>query len=187
MREQASLSDNLFKASLGSKGFTFASGFFIFLSLVFIVFLLYAVVAFARLADFSNYNSYFGLLVIVAVMAFSLVMFIASWSLTFETQEITVTGDEIVIRKKRPFLPDTVKKVNMKQVADFTLEKLGFNFTNVWYAFLFHNTTHEDEVDNFFTPHIRLSDRRISFFESADETGKKDIVMRLKKAANLAV
>lgn len=173
------------RISLQSKGLTMASGFFIVLSLTFILFLSYAIFAFARLADFSNFNSYYAMSAIVVVMLFSVIMFLTSYSLTYESQEVSLSVDEIVIRKKRPFMLDIEKKVNLDHVADFTLEKLGFNFVNVWYAFLFHNNYHEEDIENFFTPHVRLSNKKISFFESADEVSKRDIVQKLKKAANM--
>jgi len=162
-----------------------ASGFFILLSLVFILFLAYAIFAFARLADFNDYNSYYAMLAIIFVMSFSVAMFLASFSLTFERQEVSLADGVMVIRKKRPFLPDVEKKVSLNRISDITLEKLGFNFINVWYAFLFHNNYHEEDVENFCAPHVRLANKKIPFFESADEANKREIIQKLKRAAKI--
>lgn len=167
--------------ALGSNGLTTAGTFFLFLSVIFIGVLSYAILAMIKSVEVFNTQILSAFVIVGIVLIASVVLFLVTYSLSYEVQHISVSQGKVFINKKRPLWPGINKTVNINQVEGFVVEKLGFNFMNVWYAFLFHKDFGADEVENFISPHVRMSDQRISFFEYADDSFKKKVIEGLKK------
>jgi hypothetical protein len=178
--------DPSIKITLGSNGLTPSGTFFIILALGFIGFLSYAIIAYVWYTTL-DVNTLSALVVMGLVLVSSIVMLLVSYSLSYEDQEITIADNKLVIRKNRPFWPGVAKTVNLDQVDGIAMEKLGFNFMNVWYAFIFHKDFGADEVENFLSPHVRLAGKNISFLEYADEVNKRKVVDKLKKEFKLTL
>lgn len=169
-----------FTMALGSNGLTTAGTFFLILSLIFIGFLSYAFVVMIKNMEVINTQVLSAFTIVGIVLIANIILFLVTYSLSFEVQRITISQGQVLIKKIRPLWPGINKTVNLDQVEGFVVEKLGFNFMNVWYAFLFHKDFGADEVENFISPHVRLSDHRISFFEYADDSSKKKVIEGLK-------
>jgi hypothetical protein len=172
--------DSGFKITLGSNGLTPAGAFFIGISLTFLAFLTYAIIAFS-LSAVPTSNAIFAFAVMVMVFFSSLILFLIAYSLSNEVQEISLDDNQLMIRKHRPLWPGVAQTINLDQIDGFAMEKLGFNFMNVWYAFIFHKDFGADEVENFLSPQVRIAGKGISFLEYADEKSKKIAVEKLKK------
>jgi hypothetical protein len=168
------------RISLGANGLTTSGTFFIIISLGFIGFLSYAIVAYAWYTN-VDLNGISALVIMSLVLALSVVMFLVSYSLSYEDQEITIVNNKFVIKKNRPFWPGTTKSFDLDKVDGFAMEKLGFSFINVWYAFIFHKDFGADEVENFISPQVRLAGQAFSFLEYADEENKKKALESLKQ------
>lgn len=169
------------RISLGSTGLTPAGTFFIALSAVFAGFVSVAIFSFVKVAVL-NANNVSAMIVMALVLLSSIILFLVSVSLSWEEQVISVDSHHLVIRKIRPVWPDLKQSIDLRQVDGFAMEKLGFNFINVWYAFIFHKDFGAEVVENFLSPQVRISGRTISFLEYADEESKKMALDKLKKA-----
>jgi hypothetical protein len=176
--------DPVIKITLGSNGLTPPGIFFIILALGFIGFLSYAIIAYTWYANL-DLNTFSALIIMGFVLVSSIIMLLVSYSLSYEDQEITIADNKLTITKNRPMWPGMTQSIDLDQVDGIAMEKLGFNFINVWYAFVFHKDFGADEVENFLSPQVRLAGKNVSFLEYADEGNKRRAVEKLKKEFKL--
>lgn len=169
-----------FKVDLRPKGMTVTRGFFIFFFLLFSGALAYGLYTLIQNAAFTSIHNYYALFFIGGSLLLFIYLFAICYSLTFERQRIEIAGENLYIIKKRLLLPDVRKKIILEDIESVFSEKLKFNFMNIWYAFLFHHSYSENDLENFLVPHIRTKGNKIAFLEFASDQNKSWLIKTLE-------